>query len=142
MTAVDLSGARTREFLQKLLAKDIAKLTQAGKALYSCMLREDGGVIDDLICYFLDDSHYRLVVNAGTTDKDLVWIREQAAPFEVEIRRRDDLGILAVQGPQARGLALPLRSEERRVGKECVSTSMSRWSPVHLKKNKKTKKEH
>src|SRR3546814_5382062 len=82
MTAVDLSGARTREFLQKLLANDIAKLTQAGKALYSCMLREDGGVIDDLICYFLDDSHYRLVVNAGTTDKDLVWIREQAAPFE------------------------------------------------------------
>src|SRR3546814_5823139 len=64
MTAVDLSGARTREFLQKLLASDIAKLTQAGKALYSCMLREDGGVIDDLICYFLDDSHYRLVVNA------------------------------------------------------------------------------
>src|SRR3546814_8659774 len=59
MTAVDLSGARTREFLQKLLANDIAKLTQAGKALYSCMLREDGGVIDDLICYFLDDSHYR-----------------------------------------------------------------------------------
>src|SRR3546814_13933858 len=77
MTAVDLSGARTREFLQKLLANDIAKLTQAGKALYSCMLREDGGVIDDLICYFLDVSHYRLVVNAGTTDKDLVRSEER-----------------------------------------------------------------
>src|SRR3546814_8538880 len=86
MTVVDLSGARTREFLQKLLANDIAKLTQAGKALYSCMLREDGGVIDDLICYFLDDSHYRLVVNAGTTDKDLVRSEEHTSELQSLMR--------------------------------------------------------
>ena len=108
MSAVDLSGSRAQEFLRKLLANDVAKLKVPGKALYSCLLREDGGVIDDLICYFLDDTHYRLVVNAGTTDKDLAWLREQAAPYDVEVRHRDDLGILAVQGPQARERVLPL----------------------------------
>ena len=107
MAAVDLSGARTREFLRYLLANDVAKLVTPGKALYSCMLREDGGVIDDLICYFLDDTHFRLVINAGTTAKDLAWIGAQAAAYAVEVRHRDDLGILAVQGPQAEALLLP-----------------------------------
>lgn len=102
MSAVDLHGARVREFLQKLLANDVAKLTQPGKALYSCMLREDGGIIDDLIAYFLREDWFRLVVNAGTTEKDLVWIRQQATAFGIEVKHRSDLGILAVQGPQAR----------------------------------------
>jgi aminomethyltransferase len=102
MCAVDLHGARTREFLRYLLANDVAKLQQPGKALYSCMLREDAGVIDDLICYFMTEDWFRLVVNAGTTDKDLAWIRAQAADYGVEIKQRSDLGILAVQGPQAR----------------------------------------
>lgn len=128
MAAVDLSGARTREFLQKLLANDVARLTQPGKALYSCMLREDGGVIDDLICYFLGDGHYRLVVNAGTTDKDMAWIREQAAPFGIEVRQREDLGILAVQGPQARGLVLPLLSGDLRERAESLVNFHAAWS--------------
>lgn len=102
MSAVDLHGARTREFLQMLLANDVAKLVQPGKALYSCMLREDGGIIDDLIAYFLREDWFRLVVNAGTTEKDLAWIRRQAGAFGVEVKHRGDLGILAVQGPQAR----------------------------------------
>lgn len=102
MTAVDLHGARTREFLRHLLANDVAKLKLPGKALYSCMLREDGGILDDLIAYYVDEEWFRLVVNAGTTDKDLAWIRERAKDFGVIVRHRDDLGILAVQGPQAR----------------------------------------
>jgi aminomethyltransferase len=102
MAAVDLSGARVREFLRRLLANDVAKLKLPGKALYTCMLREDGGILDDLIAYYLDDTHFRLVVNAGTTDKDLAWISQQAAAFEVTVRHRSDLGILAVQGPNAR----------------------------------------
>lgn len=102
MSAVDLHGAKVRSFLQKLLANDVAKLVQPGKALYSCMLREDGGIIDDLIAYFLREDWFRLVVNAGTTEKDLVWIRQQAMVFGVEVKHRSDLGILAVQGPQAR----------------------------------------
>ncbi|WP_028079383.1 glycine cleavage system aminomethyltransferase GcvT [Solimonas soli] len=106
MCAVDLHGERVREFLRQLLANDVAKLTQPGKALYSCMLREDGGIIDDLICYFLDERWFRLVVNAGTTDKDLAWIRDHAAAFGVDVRQRGDLGILAVQGPLARARVL------------------------------------
>lgn len=102
MSAVDLHGPRVREFLRKLLANDVAKLVVSGKALYSCMLREDGGIIDDLIAYFLREDWFRLVVNAGTTDKDLAWLRQQAQPYEVEVKHRSDIGILAVQGPQAR----------------------------------------
>lgn len=102
MLAVDLHGPRVREFLRYLLANDVAKLTLPGKALYSCMLREDAGVIDDLIAYYLSESWFRLVVNAGTADKDLAWIGQHAVAYGVEVKPRRDLGILAVQGPNAR----------------------------------------
>ncbi|MBA4285885.1 MAG: glycine cleavage system protein T [Xanthomonadaceae bacterium] len=102
MSAIDLLGAQTRDFLRHLLANDVARLQSPGKALYSCMLNHDGGVIDDLIVYFIDDSWFRLVVNAGTTDKDLAWLQTEACAFGVEVRQRRDLGILAVQGPGAR----------------------------------------
>ncbi|MBI3170974.1 MAG: glycine cleavage system aminomethyltransferase GcvT [Hydrocarboniphaga effusa] len=108
MAAVDLHGARTREFLRHLVANDVAKLKLSGKALYTCMLNAQGGVIDDLIIYFQREEWFRLVVNAGTADKDLAWICQQAAAFGVEVKRRNDLGILAVQGPQARRLVAPL----------------------------------
>jgi aminomethyltransferase len=102
MAAVDLHGARARELLRHLLANDVAKLKTRGKALYSCMLNEQGGVIDDLIVYFVAEDHFRLVVNAGTTDKDLAWLRARAPAYGVEVHHRVDLGILAVQGPVAR----------------------------------------
>ncbi|WP_078122185.1 glycine cleavage system aminomethyltransferase GcvT [Thiosocius teredinicola] len=102
MTVVDLRGARTREFLQHLLANDVGKLQNPGKALYSCMLREDGGVIDDLIVYFLSENWFRMVVNAATTEKDVAWIEAQAKPYEVSVEPRFDLGMIAVQGPKAR----------------------------------------
>ena len=102
MSAVDIEGARVREFLRKLVANDVAKLTVPGKALYTCMLRPDGGVIDDLIIYFLNEGWFRLVVNAGTTEKDLLWITQHAADYGLSVKHRSDLGILAVQGPTAR----------------------------------------
>jgi aminomethyltransferase len=102
MCVIDLEGVRTREFLRYLLANDVHKLTRVGKALYSCMLNESGGVIDDLIVYFLGDASFRLVVNAGTRDKDLLWIRRHAQSFAVAVKERTDLAMLAVQGPQAR----------------------------------------
>jgi len=105
MRAVDLRGGRTREMLSRLLANDVARLTEPGKALYSCMLREDGGVLDDLIVYFLEDDWFRLVVNAGTADKDIAWIRDHAGDFGVEVTPRRDLAIVAVQGPNARDKA-------------------------------------
>jgi len=106
MTIVDLSGDRVREFLRYLLANDVARLKLPGKALYSCMLNPDGGVIDDLIVYYMNDGWYRVVVNAGTRDKDLAWICEQAAGFDVAVLERDDLAMIAVQGPNARDRAL------------------------------------
>jgi aminomethyltransferase len=107
MAAVDLHGAGARAFLRGLLANDVARLKTPGKALYSCMLDDQGGVIDDLICYFQTEDWFRLVVNAGTTAKDLAWIRPRAAAAGVEVKHRTDLGILAVQGPQVRQKAAP-----------------------------------
>jgi aminomethyltransferase len=108
MTVVDLRGARCREFLRHLLANDIGKLKKPGKALYSCMLNERGGVIDDLITYFLAEDWFRVVVNAATRDKDLAWIEKQAAAFGVQVTERPELAMIAVQGPDARAKVLAL----------------------------------
>ncbi len=102
MTVLDLSGGRVKCMLLRLLANDVGKLKQAGKALYSCMLDERGGVIDDLIVYLRSDRGYRMVVNAATRDKDLAWIQAQAREFGVSVQQRSDLAMIAVQGPQAR----------------------------------------
>ncbi len=101
MTIVDVNGQSTRDFLRKLLANDVAKLDgQPGKALYTAMLNEDAGVIDDLIVYNLG-GYYRLIVNCATREKDLAWLAQQAAEFEVSINERDNLSMIAVQGPEA-----------------------------------------
>ncbi len=102
MCVVDLRGERVRDYLRHLLANDVSKLTETGKALYSCMLRADGGVIDDLIVYYMNDRWYRMVVNAGTRDKDLEWLRHVATGFGVAVEPRTDLAMIAVQGPNAR----------------------------------------
>jgi glycine cleavage system T protein (aminomethyltransferase) len=119
MCVIDARGAKVRAWLRHLLANDVAKLTTPGKALYSCMLRDDGGVIDDLIVYFLKEdggteSWFRIVVNAGTRDKDLAWMRDKAAPFGVELTERTDLAMIAVQGPNARAKAAELLPAEHR----------------------------
>ena len=108
MCVVDLKGEGARVLLERLLANDVAKLKTPGKALYSCMLNERAGVIDDLIVYYLSESWFRAVVNAGTRDKDLLWIRRNAQPFAVEAIERSDLAMLAVQGPEARAKAAQL----------------------------------
>jgi glycine cleavage system T protein (aminomethyltransferase) len=105
MLIADVSGARARDYLRYLLANDVAKLKDPGKALYSCMLNERGGVVDDLITYFGDNEHFRVVVNAGTRDKDTAWLKRWAGPFQVDIQPRTDLAMVAVQGPNARAKA-------------------------------------
>src|SRR5215475_15213882 len=104
MLAADVSGADTRGFLRYALANNVDKLTVPGKALYSCLLRPDGGVLDDLIVYFLRDDWFRIVVNAATADKDVAWLRALAAklPAAPTITPRSDLAMIAVQGPHAR----------------------------------------
>ena len=115
MTVVDLTGARVREFLRHLVANNVDKLQKPGKALYTCMLNPQGGVIDDLIIYFMSEDWFRLVVNAATRDKDLAWISEQAQAFAVEVKERPEFGMVAVQGPQARDKVVGLLREQDRV---------------------------
>lgn len=112
MTIVDVRGPDARAWLQRLLANDVGRLQSTGKALYSAMLNEHGGVIDDLIVY-LTDFGYRLVVNAATRAKDLAWMRDQAAAFAVELGERSELAMLAIQGPQARARTAELVSAPR-----------------------------
>ena len=128
MRVVDAKGEGIRAFLRYLLANNAGKLTLPGKALYSAMLRPDGGVIDDLIIYFMSEQWFRIVVNAGTADKDIAWMKQQAAEFTRHLpsgdaavalspasggkldrgntpitnTSRDDLAMVAVQGPNAR----------------------------------------
>ena len=103
MLPVDFKGAGVRDFLRGLVANNVDKLQIPGKALYSCMLNEAGGVIDDLIIYFMDEDWFRIVVNAGTADKDIAWMttqRDKTAPA-IEITPRRDMAMIAVQGPNA-----------------------------------------
>ena len=114
MTVVDLRGARTRDFLRNLVANSVDKLKKPGKALYTAMLDEQGGVIDDLIIYFMAEDFFRLVVNAATRDKDLAWIAKQAQAFAVQVSERPEFAMIAVQGPTARARVIGLLRESDR----------------------------
>jgi aminomethyltransferase len=115
MTVVDLTGARARALLRYLVANSVDKLQKPGKALYTTMLNPQGGVIDDLIVYFMSEDWFRLVVNAATREKDVAWITEQAKAFDVVVRERPEFGMVAVQGPTARERVIGLLREEDRV---------------------------
>lgn len=138
MCVVDVHGKSARAFLTRLLANDIGKLRQPGKALYSCLLDDSGGVIDDLIVYLIHENFFRIVVNAGTRDGDLAWMRARASEWglALDILERSDLAMIAVQGPQARAKVAALLPEAERAsvlaqeaffGRECASTHDSRW---------------
>ena len=101
MTIVDIQGNQAAAFLRRLVANNIDKLTTPGKALYTCMLNEQGGILDDLIVYHFASDDYRIVVNAATRDQDLAWVNQQATDFDVSITERPELALLALQGPQA-----------------------------------------
>lgn len=112
MCVVDLEGANVRSFLRGLLANNVDKLQVPGKALYSAMLNPEGGVIDDLIVYFFREDWFRLVVNAGTAEKDIAWMRQQndatnsgltITPRRAGLIDTDKaIALVAVQGPNAR----------------------------------------
>jgi len=104
MCPVDVNGADAKRFLRYLVANNVDKLTVAGKALYTAMLNEAGGCVDDLIIYFFADDRYRIVVNAGTAEKDLAWMENVRAErgFHLTLTPRRDLAMIAVQGPNAR----------------------------------------
>ena len=100
MTIIDIKGEGASSYLGYLLANDINKLTASRQAFYSVMLNEEGGVIDDLMAYIIDDG-FRLVANCATRARDLEWMRAKAAGFDVLIEERADLAMIAIQGPEA-----------------------------------------
>ncbi len=113
MTVVDVTGPDAKPYLQYLLANDVAKLDSlVGKALYSGMLNHEGGVIDDLIVYNLG-GWYRVVVNCSTREKDLAWMNQVADGFSVTLKERDDLALIAVQGPEAIRITKTLVDDEK-----------------------------
>ncbi|KZN59613.1 glycine cleavage system aminomethyltransferase T [Pseudoalteromonas luteoviolacea CPMOR-1] len=118
MTIVDVKGADAQAFLRKLVANDVAKLTVAGKALYTGMLNEQGGVIDDLIIYFFTETDYRLVVNSATREKDLAHIGTVAADFDVTVTERPEYAMIAVQGPNAKEKTATILNDEQRAAVE------------------------
>lgn len=101
MTVVDILGAGTRQFLRKLLTHDVDKLPHTGRALYSPMCNEHGGIIDDLIVYQRTPDNYRLILNSATREHDLAWLRTKIAGFSAGLQERHELAMLAVQGPKA-----------------------------------------
>jgi aminomethyltransferase len=102
MGIVDVEGNEATAYLSYVLANDIHKINTPGKALYSCMLNEVGGILDDLIVYHLAPNQYRLVINAARTTEDLAWLLAQVKNHQVTIRQRFDFALLALQGCQAR----------------------------------------
>ncbi len=102
MTIVDVEGDGAEAYLRYLLANDVAKLASIpGKALYTAMLNNDGGVIDDLIVYRMAPNRYRTVVNCATREQDLAWMQARTEGFDVKVSEQSDLSMLAVQGPNA-----------------------------------------
>jgi len=101
MTIVDILGAGGRQFLRKLLTNDVDLLEHNGKALYSCMCNEHGGIIDDLIVYQRASDNYRVVLNSATRENDIAWIRKKSEGFSVGLQERRELAMIAVQGPEA-----------------------------------------
>ena len=112
MGQIETSGPDAEGFLQRLLSNDVSKLALGG-AQYSVLCREDGGVLDDLFSYRLDETRFLTVTNAANHEKDLAWFREQAGGFDVEVRdAHADWAMLAVQGPQARAALAAIASGE------------------------------
>ena len=112
MTVIDITGVQAKEWLQYLLANDVERLNTPGRALYSAMLNEQGGVVDDMIVYLMPDG-YRLIVNAATRDQDLAWMQAQSLGYAVQLLERPELALLAIQGPQARHKVAELVSQAR-----------------------------
>ncbi|SDW16822.1 MULTISPECIES: glycine cleavage system aminomethyltransferase GcvT [unclassified Pseudomonas] len=112
MTVIDVDGPQAKVWLQRLLANDVDRLQDTGSALYSAMLNERGGIVDDMIIYRVEDG-YRLVFNASTRDQDLAWMQAQLGGYDVQLHERPELAMLAIQGPQARQKIAELVTQPR-----------------------------
>jgi aminomethyltransferase len=131
MTIVDVKGADAERWLRFLLANDVARLKETGHALYSGMLTEQAGVIDDLIVYRMAWG-FRLVVNCATREKDLAWMNKQLTGFDAQLTERPDLAILAVQGPAAINIVMDLLNSKGGVSAAAQVGSLKNFSGAEL----------
>ena len=96
-----VEGENALALIQKVTSNDASKLA-IGDAQYSCFPNENGGIVDDLICYRIKENTYLLVVNASNIDKDWAWISKYNTNFGATLRNlSDDYSLLAIQGPKA-----------------------------------------
>jgi aminomethyltransferase len=108
MGEVDIAGREAARFLNHLVTNDVSRL-HPGRVLYSPMCYPNGGVVDDLLVHMRAEGDYFLCLNAGNVEKDLAWIREQAAAFAVTVTDRSaETALLAVQGPKAAAIVQSL----------------------------------
>lgn len=131
MTIVDIQGQDAERWLRYVLANDVARLRETGQALYTGMLNESGGVIDDLIVYRMTDG-FRLVVNCATREKDLAWMQKQLTGFDVSLTERPELAILAVQGPAAMNIVLDLLNSRGATAEAARVGSLKNFSGTEL----------
>ena len=104
MGEIETEGPQAADLLQRLLSNDVSKI-QVGGAQYSCLCKEDGGVLDDVFTYRLAEEQFLTVTNAANHERDLEWFEAHAVEFDVAVRDRiDAFAMLAVQGPDARGI--------------------------------------
>src|SRR5688572_29354304 len=104
MGEIETRGPGAEAFLQRILSNDVRRIPEGG-AQYSVLCKEDGGILDDLFTYRLAECHYLTVTNASNHEKDLAWFEQHAGAFDVDVvDRLRDFAMLAVQGPDARGI--------------------------------------
>jgi aminomethyltransferase len=131
MTIVDVTGPDAEKWLRFLLANDVARLKETGHALYSGMLTEQAGVIDDLIAYRMAWG-FRLVVNCATREKDLAWMNKQLTGFDAQLNERPELAILAVQGPAAINIVIDLLNSKGGLSAAVQVGSLKNFSGAEL----------
>ena len=108
MSVFDFDGDNQVAFFEKIFANDIKKIYKDNKAIYGALLNEEGGILDDLIIYHAN-SKFRLVSNCSTREQNRQWFEKHAVEFGVKVIERSDMGILAIQGPDALNKILEIK---------------------------------
>ena len=114
MSVFDFDGDNQVAFFEKIFANDIKKIYKDNKAIYGALLNEEGGILDDLIIYHANNK-FRLVSNCSTREQNRQWFEKHAVEFGVKVLERSDMGILAIQGPDALNKILEIKEIDNQV---------------------------
>ena len=114
MSVFDFDGGNQIAFFKKIFANDIKKIYKDNKAIYGALLNEEGGILDDLIIYHANNK-FRLVSNCSTREQNKQWLEKHAVEFGVKVMERSDMGILAIQGPNALKKILEIKEIDAQV---------------------------